>query len=201
MQLYYAPGACSLAPHIVLREAGLPADVVKVDLAARQTADGADYLQVSPNGYVPALRLDDGQVLTEAQVILQYLADRKPEAGLAPPAGGLERYRLQEALGFIATELHKGFGPLWNPAMPEAAKQLAREKLAERLSHLNERLGTSAFVFGDRFTVADAYAFTVANWTNVHKIELGPWPNLRAYMARIGERPAVRAALEAEGLA
>lgn len=201
MQLFYAPGACSLAPHIVLREAGLDAELVKVDLAAKTTSDGADYRKVSPNGYVPALKLDDGQVLTEVSALLQYLADRKPESGLAPAAGSFARYRFLEQLGFIATELHKGFAPLFDERAPAEAKRLAKEKLAGRLAHLDRRLGEAPYLLGERFSAADAYAFTVTNWASFLKIDLSPYGNLESYRARIAERPAVQAALKAEGLA
>ncbi len=201
MKLYCAPGACSLAPHIVLRELELPFELVRVDLATRKTADGADYLAVNPHGYVPALTLDDGGVLTEAAVILQYLADRKPEAALLAAPGTLTRYHQLETLNFIATEMHKALGGLFNPALPAAARELVLATLGRRCDHLAARLKTVPFVCGDRFTVADAYLFTVLGWAPILKVDLGPWPALGEFCARIGARPAVQAALRAEGLA
>ena len=199
MKLYYSPGACSQAPHIVLREAGLPFELVKVDLAAKRTETGEDYWQVNSKGAVPALRLDDGSLLTENAVVLQYLADLAPTAGLMPGVG-LERYRLLEWLNFIATELHKGFGPLWNPATPEAFKQTTRELLGRRFDYLQQALENRPYITGDRFTIVDAYAFVVLNWTKIHAIDLSRWPGLTAFVGRVAQRPAVRAALEAEGL-
>ncbi len=200
MKLYYYPGACSLAPHIVAREAGIPLTLEKVDLANRTTETGANYLAINPKGYVPALGLQDNSVLTEASAIIQYLADSQSAAGLAPAAGTIERYRLLEWLGFISTEIHKGFGPLWNPATPDAVKTATKERLATRFAYLDEALGKQPFLMGDRFTIADAYLFTVVNWTNFHGIDLSPFPNLQAFQARVAARPAVQQALEAEGL-
>ena len=200
MKLYYYPGACSLAPHIVAREAGIPLTLEKVDLANRTTETGANYLAINPKGYVPALGLEDNSVLTEASAIIQYLADSQSAAGLAPAAGTIERYRLLEWLGFISTEIHKGFGPLWNPATPDAVKTATKERLATRFAYLDEALGKQPFLMGDKFTIADAYLFTVVNWTNFHGIDLSPFPNLQAFQARVSARPAVQQALEAEGL-
>jgi glutathione S-transferase len=200
MKLYYYPGACSLAPHIVAREAGIPLTLEKVDLANRTTETGANYLAINPKGYVPALGLQDNSVLTEASAIIQYLADSQSAAGLAPAAGTIERYRLLEWLGFISTEIHKGFGPLWNPATPDAVKTATKERLATRFAYLDEALGKQPFLMGDKFTIADAYLFTVVNWTNFHGIDLSPFPNLQAFQARVSARPAVQQALEAEGL-
>ncbi|CAL1240860.1 glutathione transferase GstA [Candidatus Methylocalor cossyra] len=201
MKLYYTPGACSLAVHIVLREAGLPFELEKVDLATKKTEHGADFLAVNAKGYVPALGLDDGQVLTEDQVILQYLADRKPEAGLAPPFGTMERYRLMEWLGFIASEVHKGFGPLWNPSTPDATRENALALLGRRFDYLAGRLEAGGpWLLGDRYTVADAYLYTVLRWCDLHKVDLGRWPGLTEYRARVAGRPAVREAVQAEGL-
>jgi glutathione S-transferase len=199
MKLYYTPGACSQAPHIVLREAGLPFDLVQVDLAAKRTETGEDYLTINPKGAVPALGLDDGSVLTENAVILQYLADQAPAAGLIP-VGGIERYRLLEWVNFIATELHKGYGPLWNPATPADFKQTTRELLGKKFDYLQDALRDRAYVTGETFTIADAYAFVVLNWTGMHDIDLSRWPGLVAFVARVFQRPAVRATLEAEGL-
>jgi glutathione S-transferase len=200
MKLYYAPGACSLAPHIVALEAGLRLDLEKVDLAGGKTASGAIFASINPKGYVPALALDNGEVLTEVSALVQYLADQAPQAGLVPAAGTSERYRLLEWLGFISTEIHKGFGPLWNPRTPDASKDIAKTNLAKRFAYLDERLAQKPFLMGERFTVADAYLFTVTNWTNFHGIDLAPYPNLKAFMERVGARPKVREALDAEGL-
>lgn len=200
MKLYYYPGACSLAPHIVAREAGIALTLEKVDLANRTTETGANYLAVNPMGYVPALGLQDNSVLTEASAIIQYLADSQSKADLAPAHGSMERYRLIEWLGFISTEIHKGFGPLWNPATPDAVKAATKERLASRFAYLDEKLGSQPFLMGDTFTIADAYLFTVVNWTNFHAIDISSFPNLQAFQARIAARPAVQQALEAEGL-
>ena len=200
MKLYYKAGACSLSPHIVLREAGLDFELERVDLASKKTGSGGDYFGVNPKGYVPALALDDGQLLTEGPAIVQYLADLVPEKRLAPPAGTMERVRLQEWLNFIATELHKGFSPLYNPRAPEEWKGVARELLAKRIALVAERLTGQDYLMGDDFTVADAYLFTVLNWAGFAKVDLSPWPVLGAYQARVAARPAVRAALQAEGL-
>lgn len=200
MKLYFTPGACSLSPHIALRESGLPFDIDQVDLANKQTKSGADFRTINPKGYVPALQLDDGQVLTESAVIVQYIADRKPEAKLAPPAGTRERYLLQEWLNFIATELHKGLSSLFKPNMPEAWQQVVKDGIAARFDFLTKRLQAKPYVMGESFSVADGYLFTILNWTNFVKIDLGKWPALKAYQERIAARPAVRAALKAEGL-
>ena len=199
MKLYYAPGACSLAPHIVAREAGLELDLVKVDLAAKRTEAGEDYLAINTKGSVPALRLDDGPVLTENAVVLQYLAAQAPAARLMPEHG-FERYRLLEWLNFVATELHKGFGPLWNPATPDSVRQATRDTLGGKFDYLQQALEGRDYLTGDRFTIADAYAFVVLNWTAMHDIDLSRWPGLVALAQRVAARPAVRNALGAEGL-
>ena len=199
MKLYYAPGACSLSPHIVAREAGIPIELEKVNLADHKTETGQDYMAVNPKGYVPALRFDDGSILTEGPAIVQYLADLAPGTGLAP-AATLERYRLQEWLTFIGTELHKSLGSLFNPATPDAAKEMAKTNVAKRLAYLNDQLANRQYLTGSTFTVADAYAFTVVNWTNFLGIDLKAYPNLTAYMGRVGGRPKVQEALKAEGL-
>jgi len=199
-KLYYSPGACSLSPHIVLREAGLPFDLVLANLKKHQLADGSDYYAVSPKGYVPLLELDDGQRLSEGPVIVQYIADQVPASQLAPAAGTMARYRLMEWLSFITSELHKGFSPLFNPAMPEDAKALARAKLTERLGWVNTQLEGKAYLMGDSFTVADAYLFTVAGWGVHVGVDIAPMKNLSAYMGRVAARPAVQAAMKAEGL-
>lgn len=197
MKLFYLPGACSLAPHIVLHEAGLDHSIVKVDKKTRETADGRNYLQINPNGYVPALELDDGQVLTEAAVVLQYLADRVPEKQLAPAPGSFERYRLQEWLNFIATELHKGHGPLWYPDIPDDEKNRARAKLGQRYDYVSRRLEGREFLL-DRFTVADAYLYTILNWGQWTGVDIGKWPVLKQYHERIGARASVQKAHAAE---
>jgi glutathione S-transferase len=201
MKLYYTPGACSLASHITLREAGAAFELEKVDLGTHKTAAGEDYNRVNPKGYVPALVLDDGQTLTEGVAIMQYVADQKPDAGLAARAGSMERYRLVEWLNFIGTEVHKTFGPLWNPKTPEETKQTQRNLLSRRFDHLAAQLQGRPYLMGNTFTIADAYLFTVLNWTGMHDIDLAKWPALKQYMAHIGSRPHVVEALKAEGLA
>lgn len=200
MKLYYSPGACSMAPHIVLREAGYRFDLEKVDLPNKKTAGGDDFWSINPKGYVPALVLDDGQVLTEVGVICQYLADQKPEAGLAPKPGTMERYRLMETLNFAATEVHKQIGALFNPAMTPDMKQVQLGVIERRFNALEKILDGKKFSTGDTFSVADAYLFTVLNWTGLHKIDLGKWPNIKAFMATVGARAAVQETLKAEGL-
>jgi glutathione S-transferase len=200
MKLYFSPGACSLSPHIVLREAGLSFDLEKVDLASKQTASGTDYRTVNPKGYVPALQLDNGQVLTEGPAIVQYVADQVPEKKLAPTAGTMERYRLLEWLNFISTELHKTFSPLFKPTTPEETKAAARETLTNRIGIVAAQLQHSSYLTGEQFSVADAYLFTVLNWTRHVKFDLSPWPAVQAYVQRVASRPAVQAAMVAEGL-
>lgn len=197
MKLYMVPGACSLAPHIVLRELGLPFELEKVERQTR-TASGEDYKAVSPLGYVPALRLDDGQVLTEAAAILQYLGDRKAEAKLAPEAGTLERYRLVEWLNFMATDLHKGFGPLFVPDLPDAMRSAAVDRLGGRLAHVDRRLGSRPCLLGDTYTVADAHLFVITTWLPFAKLDIATWPQLAAHHERVKGRPAVKEALKAE---
>ena len=200
MKLYYAPGACSLAPHIVAREAGLSPDLEKVDLANRTTASGRSFLEVNPKGYVPALQVQDGTVMTEVSALIQYLADQAPQAGLIPAVGTPERYKVLEWIGFISTEIHKGFGPLWNATTPDAVKQATKEKLFQRFAYLDQQLDGRSYLTGERFTVADAYLFVVVNWTNFHGLSLGDYPNLAAFMERVAARPKVQEALQAEGL-
>lgn len=200
MKLYYAPGACSLAPHIALCETGAPHTLVKVDLQAGKTEDGRDYRQINPKGYVPALELDDGERLTEVGVLLQYVADRKPAAGLAPQNGTMERYRLQEWLNFIATEIHKGYGVLWNPQSSDAEKERARARLATRFDWIVGTLAGKDFLTGGSFTIADAYLFTVLNWSQWTGVDLARWPALTQFVARVAARPKVQEALKAEGL-
>lgn len=199
MKLYYAPGACSMSPHIALREAGLDFELVRVDLATKKTAANADYLAINPKGYVPALQLDDVQVITEGPAIVQYIADQKPESGLAPKNGTLERYRLQEWLNFISTELHKQFSPLFNPAAPDAWKDAVKGNIARRFAHLADHFKTHKFLLGDSFTVADGYLFVILNWAKMMKLDIPA--TLADFHARVGARPKVVEALKAEGLA
>jgi glutathione S-transferase len=201
MKLYYSSGACSLSPHIVAREAGLPVELVKVDLKARKLGDGADYARINGKGYVPAVALDDGTLLTEGPAIVQYLADRRPDSGLAPANGTIERYRLQEWLNFLTSEIHKSFSPLFNPAAAEGWKQPARENIVRRFDWIAEQLGPNPYLMGEGFTVADAYLFTLMNWCQWTGIDLARWPALEAYRARVAARPKVQEALRAEGLA
>jgi glutathione S-transferase len=200
MKLYYSPGACSLSPHIVALEAGLPVELEKVDIRAKKTAAGADYLSVNPKGYVPALDID-GELLTEGSAIVQYLADQKPETGLAPANGTLARYHLQEALNFITAELHKTIGSLFNPAQKGEWREATLALIDKRLTTLDGMLARKQFMLGDTFTVADAYLFTVLRWTRIHKIDLAKYPNVAAYVDRVGARPKVQEALKAEGIA
>lgn len=202
MKLYFSPGACSLSPHIVAQEAGLPLELVKVNLKDKTLPDGSDFRAVNPKGYVPSLEISPGVVLTEGPAIVQYLADLKPESALAPKNGTFERARLQETLNFISTELHKGFSPLFNPLVsgtPEW-RAIIVERLNLRFSALEEMLKGRDFLMGDHFTVADAYLITVLGWAPVAKVDLSGFPTIQAYAARIANRPSVRAAMVAEGL-
>ncbi|MBV8659833.1 MAG: glutathione transferase GstA [Burkholderiales bacterium] len=201
MKLYFSPGACSMSPHIVLQESGLTFTLEQVDLKTHRTASGKDYFTINPKGQVPVLELDDGAILTEGPAIVQFLADRAPEHKLAPAAGSFERVQLQEWLNFISTELHKGFSPLWNAKTPEETKIAAWERLTKWLGLLEGRFATHRFVMGNDFSVADAYLYTVLNWTTFLKRPLTDWPAVEAYMARVAERPAVQRTLQAEGLA
>jgi len=198
MKLYYAPGACSLSPHIALNEAGLSYELVRVDTKTKKTETGADYLAINPKGYVPALQLDDGSVLTEGPAIVQYVADLKPEAKLAPANGTLARYRLQELLGYINSEIHKSFSPLFKPDTPADYKPIVLANLNMRIGLLADQLQDKPFLLGDQFSVADAYLFTVLGWTKHVGIDMSQWPKLVDYQARIATRPAVHAALQAE---
>lgn len=201
MKLYYTPGACSLASHIVLREAGFDFEMEKVDLSTHKTESGADFYAINPKGYVPALVLDDGQVLTEGGAIVQYLADLKPAARLAPPPGSLERARMQEQLIFIAAELHKAYGPLFLPGASEEAKAAARDNVARRLDYVERQLSDGRpYLLGQQFSVADIYLFVVAGWAEKMGIGINRWPRLAAFLERIGSRRAVQEALQAEGL-
>ncbi len=200
MKLYYTPGVCSMSPHIVLCELGLPHELVKVDLATHMTADGRDYTAINPKGYVPALVLDDGQLLTEGPAIVQYLADLKPAAGLLPPAGTIERARVQEWLTFIGTELHKSFSPLFNPNASADWKAAALANIQRRLGYVDKMLTGRNYLTGANFCIADAYLFTVIGWTRFQNIDLAPWPAIAAYQQRVMARPAVQAAMQEEGL-
>lgn len=200
MKLYYSPGACSLSPHIVAQEAGIPLELVKVDVKTKLLADGGDFLAINPKGYVPVIELDDGSVLTEGPAIVQYLADLKPDSKLAPAAGTIARYRLQEMLGYINSEVHKTYSPLFRPeTLPEVRE--------ERIAYLHKRykvfdalLAKQPWLLGEQFTAADAYLFTVTNWARLTKVDLSEFPNVLAFQKRVAERPAVQKVLEAEGL-
>ena len=200
MKLYYSPGACSLSPHIVLRESGLAFEPVLASTKTHKLQDGTDYYTINPKGYVPLLELDDGQRLTEGPAIVQYIADRVPEKNLAPANGTMARYRVQEWLNFITSELHKGIGGMFNPAMPEEAKVLMRAKALDRLKYVDAQLEGKHYLMGDAFTVPDAYLFTVTRWTQYVGVDISGLKNLGAFMTRMEARPAVHEALEAEGL-
>jgi len=200
MRLFYAPGACSLSPHIVLLEAGLPFTMEKVDLKTKKTASGADYLTINSKGSVPALQLDDGRVLTEGPAVVQYLADQRPDSRLAPPAGTFDRYQLMELLNYLTSEVHKGFGPLFNPNTPPDARATALANLDKKFQWLNGYLGTKPYLLGDTFTVADAYLFTMLRWTARVHADISNYHALTAYLARVGDRPKVQEAQKAEGL-
>jgi glutathione S-transferase len=200
MKLYYTPGACSQAPHIVIHELGLPYEAVKVDLGTHTLPDGSDYRAINPKGYVPTLELDDGTRITEASVIMQYLADQKP-GRVAAKFGSMERWKLMEWLAFISTEVHKGFGPLWNPKTPADVRERTVQALGNRFGLMAQTLGKQPYLTGQEFTIADAYLFVVLNWSGLHKVDLTPWPALQQFQARVAARPAVQATLKAEGLA
>lgn len=200
MKLYYSPGACSMAPHIVAREAGYTLDLEKVDIPNKKTANGSDFWKINLKGYVPALVLDDGQVITEVGVICQYLADQKPESGLVPKFGTMERYHQMEALNFAATEVHKQIGALFNPKMTPEMKEVQLGTIERRLNSLEKMLDGRSYIMGKNFTAADAYLFTVLNWTNKLKLDVSKWPNTKAYMGRVAERPKVQETMKAEGL-
>ncbi|MGH7437797.1 MAG: glutathione transferase GstA [Polyangiaceae bacterium] len=199
MKLYYSPGACSLHPHIALREAGLPFELVRVDTRAHKLGgSGDDYYAVNPKGYVPLLELDDGTRLTEGAVIDQYIADQKPDAGLMPPAGTMARYRAQEWLNFIATELHKQFSPIFSPATPDAMKEILRAKIAGRFDLIEKTLEKQPYLLGDKFTAPDGYLFNMVRWTEFTGIDRSKWPAIVSFFERVKARPTVQAALEAE---
>lgn len=200
MKLYYSPGACSLSPHIVLREAGLDFDLEKVDLSTKKTETGKDFLSISPNGYVPALEIAPGDVLTEGPAIVQYLADQAPMAKLAPANGTRERYTLQSWLNFITAEIHKSYGSMFNPAAVDASKAIAKAQIEKRYAALEKHLAGSDYLMGKAFSVADAYLFVTLNWAKHVGIDIAQWPALARYRDNIAKRPAVQAALKAEGL-
>jgi glutathione S-transferase len=201
MKLYFTPGACSLSPHIVLRETGANFELEKVSLQDRKTAGGAEYTGVNPKGQVPALELDNGERLTEGPVIVQYIADQNAASGLAGAPGTMERYRVQEWLNHITSELHKNFSPLFRPNTPDAYKDIARENLSKRYDWINAQLAGKQYLLGDKFTVADAYLFTVTRWAPHVGIDLAKWPNVAGFVERVASRPKVQEVLKAEGLA
>ncbi len=201
MKLYYSTGACSLSPHIALREAGIEVQLVKVDLMAKTTEDGRDYRLINPYGYVPALELKDGQILTEGPAIVQYIADLVPGNTLAPMNGSIERYRMQGALAFISSELHKTVGALFNPRINDESRASIIAKIHERLGQLQQQMDGKDYIANNTYSVADGYLFVVLSWLSRVNIDIATWPGLQAYVARIAARPAVQAALVAEGLA
>ncbi|HVE52329.1 MAG TPA: glutathione transferase GstA [Ramlibacter sp.] len=201
MKLYYSPGVCSLSPHIVLREAGLAFEPVLAPTKTHKLEDGTDYYTINPLGYVPMLELDDGTRLREGPAIVQYIADQVPMKNLAPANGTLARYRLQEWLTFLGTEVHKSFSPLFNPAMPEEGKKIYRERIVSRLAYVDKELAGKDYLMGDTFSVADAYLFTVTRWTKPMAIDITGLPNLSAHHARVAARPAVQEAMKYEKLA
>jgi glutathione S-transferase len=201
MKLYFAPGACSLSPHIVLEEAGIAAETEQVNNQEKKTKSGKDYWTVNPKGQVPCLELDNGDKLTEGPVIVQYVADQKPAAGLAGGAGTMERYRIQEWLNFTTSELHKTFGPIFRPTTPDAFKDISRANLGKRFDWIDKELAGKQYLMGDKFSIADAYMFTVMRWSPRVNIDISKWPNIKAYVDRVAARPKVQEALNAEGLA
>ena len=200
MKLYYSPGACSQSPHIVARELGIPFELKKVNNQDKTVEGGGDYRKVNARGCVPALELDNGEILTEGPAIVQYLADQNPEAGLAPKCGTFERYRLQEWLNFLTSEVHKQFSPLFKPNTPEEYKKIAKENIAIRFDWLDKQLAGREYLMGSEFTVADAYAFVLIGWSKFQGIDLARWPSIAAYHKRVAARPKVQEALQAEGL-
>ena len=200
MKLYYSPGACSLSPHIALLEAGLPYDLVKVDLRAKKLENGDDYLKVNPKGQVPAIALDNGQVVTEGPVIVQMIADQAKDKNLAPPRDSEERYKLQEWLNYITSELHKNFGPMFSPVLADEAKAFFKDRVMGKFKYVDSQLAGRDYLMGKQFTVADGYLFTMLSWAEHLKFNLSAMPNLLAYKARVGARPKVQEALTREGL-
>jgi glutathione S-transferase len=200
MKLYFSPGACSLSPHIVLLEAGLPFTLDKVDLRNKLTASGADFRAINGKGYVPALEIDSGAILTEGPAIVQYLADLVPDKRLAPALGSMERYQLMAWLNFIGTEIHKNYGPLFKADAGDELKAYARANLTQRYAYVERMLEGRDYLDGERFSVADAYLFVVTNWAGHLQLDLSAWPNVQAFQKRMLARPAVQQALRAEGL-
>jgi glutathione S-transferase len=200
MKLYYAPGACSLSPHIALRESGLKFDLEQVNLGEKKLKDGGDFLAVNPKGQVPVLELDEGGFLTEGAVIVQYIGDKAPKSGLIPAAGTMERYRTQEWLNFVASELHKNFGPLLRPTTPDAYREQAMVVVNRKLGDLEKHLKGKQYLMGDHFSAADAYCFTILRWGPRAKVSLDAFPTVKAYFERVGARPKVKEALATEGL-
>jgi glutathione S-transferase len=200
MKLYFTPGACSLSPHIVARELGIPLALDRLDTKTKRTSDGRDFLAINPKGYVPALELPDGGVLTEGPTIVQYLAELRPEVGLVPPAGTLARYRVQEMLGYINSELHKTYTPLFSPTVSTEQREDRESYLRKRYAVPESQLAVGPYLFGDVFTVADVYLFVVTGWARFVSFDLAAFPNVRAFQARVAERPAVQAAMADEGL-
>jgi glutathione S-transferase len=200
MKLYYSPGACSLSPHIALLEAGLPYELVKVDLRAKKLENGDDYLKVNPKGQVPALGLDSGEIVTEGPVIVQMIADKVSAKNLAPARDSAERYKLLEWLNFITTELHKNFSPLFNPAIPDEVKKFFADRLMGKFKYLDGQLAGHDYLMGKQFTVADGYLYTMLRWADGHKLDLSALSNLMAFKARVAARPKVQEALTKEGL-
>ena len=200
MKLYYSPGACSLSPHIALLEAGLPYDLVKVDLRAKKLENGDDFLQINPKGQVPALSLDSGELVTEGPVIVQMIADKAPAKNLAPARDSAERYKLLEWLNFITGELHKNFSPLFNPAIPDEVKSFFRDRIMGKFRYLDTQLASRDYLMGKQFTVADGYLYTMLRWADGHKFDLAALKNLMAFKARVDARPKVQEALTKEGL-
>ncbi|MGY4831584.1 glutathione transferase GstA [Sphaerotilaceae bacterium SBD11-9] len=200
MKLYYSPGACSLSPHIALRESGLPFEPVLASTKTHKLQDGTDYYSINPKGYVPLLELDNGERLSEGPAIVQYIADQVPDKKLAPPNGTMARYRLQEWLTFIGTEIHKAFSPMFNPATTDEGRAAAKAKVTSRLAYVDAQLADKPYLLGDQFSVADGYLFTVTNWAKPTSTDISALGNLAAFMARVGARPAVQEAMKAEGL-
>jgi glutathione S-transferase len=200
MKLYFAPGACSLAPHIVANELGIKIDLEQVDLREKKTKSGSDYWAINPRGQVPTIELDNGERLTEVPVLLQYLSDQKPAAGLAPAAGTMERYRMLEWLNFVTAELHKTFGPMFRPTTPEEFKKLTLELIDRRFEWVDKQLASKQYLMGDKFTLPDAYLYVMSRWATGLGMDLSKWPNLKAFAELVAARPKVQQALKEEGL-
>jgi len=200
MKLYFAPGACSLSPHIVLREAGQNPELIQVNLQEKKTKDGGDFTKINPKGQVPVLQTDDGDTLTEGPVIVQYIGDKAPGSKLVPPAGSKERYKMQEWLNFITSELHKGIGPLFRPTTPDAYKELSKTNVSNRFKWINDQLAGKQYLMVDTFTAPDAYLYVMTRWAGRVGIDIAQWPNLKAFNERVAARPKVQEAIKAEGL-